>query len=411
MRVEARLVLEARDAEAEGARRVAFEAIVRAYEGPLYAFCIAQTRSMGQGPEDAEDAVQEVFAKAYIGIRDLREVERFESWLYAVARRELSSLGRRVRNAEARLGSKADLEPDELPAPPDKAEANGALGLFFAALSPEQALAVALRYGAGLSVRETGLACGIDERVAKSRLHEALERMRRARSRLSPKALAAADSPFRIPIGLEERIMENIETLRLGARVLERMAVYDQARLARLALDGERMDEVLLEAMGRIEGGPEFIRRIGARLGMREFASVVNYATRDTEKRLVEELERIDAEAAEAFKRDCFVFEDFTLFDEAALELVVRELGSELFARGLAACEPRERELILSKAGEETRAVLRSELSRLSSSLALSRSAQEESIGLARRLDMEGRIVVLRGSDAGAAGCVVRAAP
>lgn len=410
MRVDESIV-----SRAAAGEREAFASIVRAYEEALYAFCLSSLRSA----EDAEDAVQEIFAKALVGLRDLREGGRFESWLYGIARRELSD---RARSRE-RAAGRVELDPEELP---DEGELRGVgareagageeLGPLFAALGEDQALAIALRYGAGLSVRETALALGIGEALAKSRLHEAKEVMRRAArttERRSAAGRRAAQgsrkdySGFRIPIGLEERIMESIETLRLGSSVLERMAIYDQVRLAQLAAAGQRLDEATLGAMGRIEGGTELIRRCGARLGLREFAVMLNYSSRDTEKRIVEELERVDPPVAEEVKRGTFVFEDFCLFDEGALSLVVAELGEELFARGLSACESRERGMVLARLGSPARARVEALVASLASPPSLSRAAQEEAVALARRLDLEGRIKVLRGEEAGPAGVLL----
>jgi len=381
--------------------RGAFEEIVRIYGGPLYAFCLSSTRDR---PE-AEDAVQDIFMKAFSGLGCLRDAERFESWLYAIARKVLASRGR----ARAREPGRAEAEPDELAAERPPAEAGDAaevLGALFGALSREQAAVVALRYGAGLSVAETALACGIDSRLAKSRLHEALERMRR----VLPRSLSGRPSgrpPFRIPIGLEERIMESVETLRLGASVIERMAIYDQTRLAALAVKGERMDEELLGAMGRINGGTDFLRRVGAKLAARELGAALSYASRETEARLIEELERVDPATAELVKKNSFVFEDFSLFDEAALELFVKELGASAFAQGLSVCEKKERDTILGRLGEKARSRVAFALRGDAVSPKVARAAQEEAVALMRTLELEGRIRVFLGEEAGPSGARV----
>jgi flagellar motor switch protein FliG len=134
---------------------------------------------------------------------------------------------------------------------------------------------------------------------------------------------------------------------------------------------------------------------------------MLNYSSRDTEKRIVEELERIDPPVAEEVKRGTFVFEDFCLFDEGALSLVVAELGEELFARGLSACESRERGMVLARLGSPARARVEALVASLASPPSLSRAAQEEAVALARRLDLEGRIKVLRGEEAGPAGVLL----
>jgi RNA polymerase sigma-70 factor, ECF subfamily len=398
MRVDPVIVARAREGSLPD-----IEAIVRAYEGSLFALALSSTRN----PEEAEDAVQEVFARLLAGLRDLRAPVRFEAWIFALARNELASRGR----AGARSASlvRPGIDPDSLPSPCDGEEAARAaerLGPLFSELSPEQAEIVALRYGAGLSVAEAALACGIARSVAKSRLHEALALMRAARGR----GKAGDFSRFRIPVGMEERIMENAEMLRLGARLVERMAIYDQARLATLARKGEKMDASVLEAMGRIEGGKEFLRRTGAEMKLRELGCILNYGDPYTEKRLVEELERTDAETAEELKAGMFVFEDFTLCDGPALACIVDGTGIELFAQGLAGCAMKEREAILATLDPARRAALGAALSRSAFSPEVSRAAQQEAISLTYGLEHEGRIETLRGEEAGPRGALIRLA-
>jgi hypothetical protein len=81
------------------------------------------------------------------------------------------------------------------------------------------------------------------------------------------------------------------------------LSFYDQTRLAILARKGEKMDAPVLEAMGKIEGGLEFVKNTGAKLDPRELGGCLNFGDRYTEKRIVEELERTDPETAETLKQ------------------------------------------------------------------------------------------------------------
>ena len=58
----------------------AFDEIYRSYSGKLYrmAYFITGNRS------DSEDILQETFVKCFLHRRDLKEPERFESWLYQI---------------------------------------------------------------------------------------------------------------------------------------------------------------------------------------------------------------------------------------------------------------------------------------------------------------------------------------
>jgi len=53
------------------------------------------------GEADAHDITQEVFIRAFRGLGGLREAERFESWLFSIARRRcLTHLGRLKKRRE-----------------------------------------------------------------------------------------------------------------------------------------------------------------------------------------------------------------------------------------------------------------------------------------------------------------------
>jgi RNA polymerase sigma factor (sigma-70 family) len=383
-----------------------FAQIVKAYEKSLYSFALASTRN---GTE-AEDAVQDIFLSLLVGIRDLREPERLEAWLWAVARNELSARAR----AKAARPPEAELDPDDVPGGGGAGGAGaggpgrgGELGPsedllleeVFSALGREEALALSLRYGGGFSVRELGLVLGIGEPKAKSRLYEARKKSRDLAKAGRGRGAASRFSlrRFRIPYGLEERIMDNVETLRMGAFLVERLANDDQMHMACLARRGEAFDERALAALGRMGKGGEFVRRVQKRLDVKEFASILNYTDRCTEKRIIEGLEAVDPETSEALKRSMFVFEDFVLFDPEAFGLLLDEVGETVIALGMGACGAPIREELLAKVAEPRRAALAAALASGSWSPEAARAAQEEAVALARRLDKEGRLMVSQG--------------
>jgi RNA polymerase sigma-70 factor (ECF subfamily) len=59
----------------------AFEAIVLRHQNRIYNLC----RYMLQDPEDARDAAQDVFLKAYRGLKDFRPESSLYTWLYRIA--------------------------------------------------------------------------------------------------------------------------------------------------------------------------------------------------------------------------------------------------------------------------------------------------------------------------------------
>jgi RNA polymerase sigma-70 factor (ECF subfamily) len=71
------LVNRARGGDAE-----AFEALVRRYQGWVFTLAL---RMLGGDRAEAEDMAQEIFLKAYRGLKRFRGASRFSTWLYAIA--------------------------------------------------------------------------------------------------------------------------------------------------------------------------------------------------------------------------------------------------------------------------------------------------------------------------------------
>jgi RNA polymerase sigma-70 factor (ECF subfamily) len=165
----------------------AFAPLVESHQQRLLRLC---ERLLGD-PEEARDAVQEVFLKAYRKAGDFRPQGQVYTWLYRIAVNHcLNRLRRRRLVRFTRLAgpteSKPDLDTPELD-PPD------------AAPSPEEALAARRRWAAtrraierlpanqravlvlvrfeGLSYREAAEALGITEGAVESRLFRAMRRL------------------------------------------------------------------------------------------------------------------------------------------------------------------------------------------------------------------------------------------
>lgn len=292
MRVHESVVLGAR----LGSRKD-FDEIVRSYEGPLYGYAVSEL-----GPGEAEDLVQEALLKAFLGLKGLREPGRFEAWLWSIARNEARSR----RRARALGPDFAELDPETLPAA-EAGPGSAGTGLpgrevelveLLSCLSAEQAAVVRLRFWTDLSVREIALVEGIPEKLAKSRLWEATELMRKRggtggtpRPGRTLPGSGRREGPVAMPPGLEEYVMDKVQLYRNAASVVVSMGLADQVGLAIAARKGERWSEDVFRAIGRTRGGSEFVKGFDARLGMRELAEILNCCDRATEKRLVEELE------------------------------------------------------------------------------------------------------------------------
>lgn len=144
--------------------------------GRIYAFIRRRTASL----EEAEDATQEVFARA---ARALARAGADAStptlaWLYTVARNHLIDAARRRQARPETLSLELLSQELETHDPEYGNEVARVLTLAFTALPRTQQDAVRLRLLEGRSFAEVGRALGIDEAAAKMRVQRALRAMR-----------------------------------------------------------------------------------------------------------------------------------------------------------------------------------------------------------------------------------------
>jgi len=139
--------------------------------------------------EDAEDIAQEVFLKAYRGIRRFRGAASFSTWLYGIMLNCVRTHWRRATHAVETLDGDADGRHDP-PAPgggPEeealRRERIGAVRRAIAGLDEEAREVVVLRDIRGLSYEEMAAAIGAPVGTVKSRLHRARQALK---TRLAP---------------------------------------------------------------------------------------------------------------------------------------------------------------------------------------------------------------------------------
>ena len=151
----------------------AFEAIVRRYERVL--FSVAR-RILGNY-EDALDATQNAFVRAYEGLDTYDPNRRFFSWIYRIAVNECLN-ARRARRPDDPLPE--DMEAQAAGNPFESVqnvERSGVIDSALVQLSEDHRLVVVLRHFADLSYSEISEAIGVPEKTVKSRLFEARHRL------------------------------------------------------------------------------------------------------------------------------------------------------------------------------------------------------------------------------------------
>lgn len=149
----------------------AFEPVVARYERVLFTVAL---RMVGNY-EDARDATQNAFVRAFERLETYDPSRKFFSWLYRIVINECLNL-RRDRRPHERLPETLVAERRTLDAA-ESSELHERMQAALLTLSKEYREVVVLRHFAELSYQEISEAIGIPEKTVKSRLFSARQRL------------------------------------------------------------------------------------------------------------------------------------------------------------------------------------------------------------------------------------------
>jgi len=168
----------------------AFETLVNRYERRIFRL----SQNITQNKEDAEDAMQEAFLKAYEHLGEFQGNSRFYTWLVRIAvNQALMKLRRRRPNVvslDEEVDTGEDLIPREVedwgPSPEERygqTELGQILSNAVADLDPSFRIVFQLRDIEELSTEETAEALGLSVPAVKSRLLRARLKLRQKLNR------------------------------------------------------------------------------------------------------------------------------------------------------------------------------------------------------------------------------------
>jgi RNA polymerase sigma-70 factor (ECF subfamily) len=156
----------------------AFRMLVDLHRDHAYGLALRITRSR----EEAEDAAQEAFLRAWLALPRFRGESSFGTWLHRiVARRALD----RATAHKTRATREADVEAaEDLPAPIPNESRDLVLarriGRLMGCLNPRQRAVVELFYGEDLPVHEVATLLDMPENTVKTHLRRARTALREA---------------------------------------------------------------------------------------------------------------------------------------------------------------------------------------------------------------------------------------
>lgn len=227
----------------------------------------------------AEEVTQETFLKAYIGLGKLNNAASFAPWLYTICNNEVNLFYENLYKERRVSGQAETVVKGNFPAPkPGKREA-----ILYSAvdsLKPELREVVVLKYFSGFRMREISYLQGIPEKRVKSRLFEARSRLRE----LMASNTLPAGSPG-ILAKRRKQIMDRVKLMDAGAYVFTRMSLAAQKDLFECAKENGRFTESVLQELGRIDRGREFVELCNGSISFEELVLILACCDNDAVRR------------------------------------------------------------------------------------------------------------------------------
>ena len=168
----------------------AYAEVVRTYQHMVYTVCHRVLRNS----EDAEEATQDSFVKAYQNLHSFGGTAKFSTWLYSIAYRTAISHDRSRKAASRRTDDRAAEDLLQHPASPrdtsvDRNDIKQHLDLALATLDPEDAAIVSFYYLEEMSVEEIVTVTGLGASNVKVKLFRSRKKLSDALQRsLGPEA-------------------------------------------------------------------------------------------------------------------------------------------------------------------------------------------------------------------------------
>jgi flagellar motor switch protein FliG len=132
--------------------------------------------------------------------------------------------------------------------------------------------------------------------------------------------------------------------------------------------------------------------------GVKTLVDIINCVDRQTEKMILENLSENNPELAEEVKKMMFVFEDITMLDDTAIQKILREVDTKELALALKGTSEEVHNRIFKNMSERAGNMLREDMEFMGPvRLRAVEEAQQRIVGIIRRLEESGEIVIARG--------------
>ena len=184
-------------------------------------------------------------------------------------------------------------------------------------------------------------------------------------------------------------------------RAAEILEFFNESLRADVALriaTTERIPETAIEEIrdaleGQLDlGGAGTGIKVG---GMKTIAEILNHSDRSTEEALFQKIEEQDKPLAESIRELMFVFDDLAELDDRSLQMVLKEVTTEELSLALKTATEGLKGKIFRNMSQRAAEILKDEMATKGPvKVSDVEKAQQKIVGVARKLEQEGKIVI-----------------
>ncbi len=134
--------------------------------------------------------------------------------------------------------------------------------------------------------------------------------------------------------------------------------------------------------------------------GVSTVVDILNNVDRGTEKLILEELEKEDAELAETIRQQMFIFDDIVSLDDSSIQRIIKDLDNNDIALALKGASEDVTNRVFKNISKRAGEILRENMEFMGPvRLREVEEAQQRVVAVIRRLDESGEIIISRGGD------------
>jgi flagellar motor switch protein FliG len=199
-------------------------------------------------------------------------------------------------------------------------------------------------------------------------------------------------------------VIANLHTT-LAASVLSLLTPEEQADVAtRVAQMGETRPEVVaqIEAVMKGKLSNVIAQEYSSAGGVKSLADILNQADRSTERNVLDQLAQSNGELAEEIRLLLFTFEDVVKLDDRSIQMVLKEVDQKDLAIALRGVSDEVQHRIYANMSERGAELLKEEIDfQPPQRRRVVEEAQGRIVGVVRRLEEAGAVVISRGAGGG----------